>query len=143
MAGKVECRLSRRYPLKLQLTYMAVCNQVLRLGYGVSIDISRGGVLFWPDAELALGTRVELSLNWPATPDGDQLRLLMYGSVVRCGRLGAAAVVERQRLVREGAAEVNGATPEWEQILARFRCKLLKLGHPVEPRHRTSPRTDA
>lgn len=139
----IECRHSKRYPLKLQMTYMAACNKVLRLGYGVTIDISRTGILFWPDAELAAGTRVELSLSWPASPNGEQLRLLMHGSVLRCGKFGAAVAVERQRLVREGAGQVSGAKSEWDQILARFRCKLLKLGHSVEPRHRTSPGTDA
>jgi len=131
-----ERRGSKRYKLALQLRYMAVCNEVLRVGYGVTLDISGKSVLFHPDAHLVPDTRVELSVCWPATRSGEPLRLLLYGSVMLSNERGVAALIERYNLVPEVSHRYSGAAPEWDKVLERLRCKLLKMGRSVNPRRK-------
>jgi hypothetical protein len=129
-----ERRRSTRYPLALELRYMAVCEAVLRIGYGTTIDISGKSILFRADAELAPQTRVELSVGWPAMHAGEPLRLFLYGSILRSDGRGVAALIERYSLVPEIADRSRGAASEWDRILERYRGKLLKLGRGVAPR---------
>src|SRR5437762_4868116 len=62
-----ERRGSKRYKLALQLRYMAVRNEVLRVGYGVTLDICGKSVLFQWDEDLVPDTCVELSVCWADT----------------------------------------------------------------------------
>jgi len=133
-AAAGERRRSRRYQLALDLRYMAVCQAVVRIGTGVTLDISGKSIRFWPDADLAPGTRVELSLGWPATHAGEPLRLLLYGSVLRSDARGAAALIERYSLLPQAGDGASGVAGEWDRIMQRYRGKLLKLGRGVNPR---------
>ena len=124
-------RIAKRYPLRLPLRYMAACDGALRLGHGLSLDLSSKSILFSLDSGLAPGVRVEVSICWPATRQGEPMRLLLYGPVLWHDARGAMALIERHSLIPELKNNVNGATPEWGLILDRFRGKLLKLGRPL------------
>ena len=128
-------RIAKRYPLRLPLRYMAACDEVLRLGHGLCLDLSSKSILFSPDSGLAPGVRVEVSICWPATREGEPLRLLLYGPVLWHDARGAMALIERHSLVPELKDNVNGATPEWSLILDRFRGKLLKPGRRASTHH--------
>ena len=128
-------KIAKHYPLRLPLRYMAACEEVLRLGNGVSLDLSSKSILFSPDSELLPGVRVEISVCWPATREGEPLRLLLYGPILWHDARGAMALIERHSLVPELKDNVKGATPEWSLMLDRFRGKLLKLGRPVGAHH--------
>ena len=128
-------KIAKHYPLRLPLRYMAGCDEVLRLGNGVSLDLSSKSILFSPDSGLLPGVRVEVSIRWPATRDGVPLRLLLYGPILWHDARGAMALIERHSLVPELKDNVTGATPEWNLILDRFRGKLQKLGRPVSTHH--------
>ena len=58
-------------------------------------DISAGGVLFYLDSHLAIGTAVEFTVVMPAAVLGapQDVRVNCVGRVVRCGRQGERQVV--------------------------------------------------
>jgi len=137
-SGSQERRASRRYPLRLELRYMAACNEVLRMGRGFSLNMSSKGILFVPDAELIPGARLEVTADWPAGHNGTALRLFLYGCVLSYDGRGAVATIERYSLIPDTAGEAGGSGPNWERMLAKCRYRLLRLGRSVQ-RNNTPP----
>ena len=62
-----ERRKSSRFPIERELRYKTL-NQRSEIlaGNGKTLNISSSGVLFTSDHDLAVGTRLEVSISWPA-----------------------------------------------------------------------------
>jgi hypothetical protein len=62
-----ERRRSNRFPIERELRYKTL-NQRSEIlsGSGKTLNISSSGVLFTSDHELPVGTRLEVSISWPA-----------------------------------------------------------------------------
>lgn len=78
-------RSSTRYPLELNLRYRVLDGlRTASRGSGTSKDISRTGVRFATPREIPVGSRVELTADWPARFGGIYpLELFMQGTVRR------------------------------------------------------------
>jgi hypothetical protein len=97
-------RLHRRYPIVLELQYRATRGRAERLGSGTTLDVSSCGVLFRAADSLAVGSYVELALNWPFLLDGlHPLTLVMRGRVVRSDGKGVAVRTRDHELRLAGA----------------------------------------
>ena len=99
-------RKARRYGIQLTLHYSAMRRMDAPLtGTGESINISRTGILFRADKRLQVGDSVLLMLDWPATaPDGEPLKALLTGHVVRARSPLVALAVHTHKLLRETEA---------------------------------------
>ena len=62
-----ERRRSSRFPIERELRYKTLNQRTeILAGNGKTLNISSSGVLFTSDHELAVGTRLEVSISWPA-----------------------------------------------------------------------------
>lgn len=78
-------RRSSRFPIEREVRYKTLNqrSEVLT-GLGKTVNISSSGVLFTSDHELAVGTRLELSISWPAQlNERCLLNLVARGRVAR------------------------------------------------------------
>ncbi len=79
-----ELRIHRRYPIALAVQYKwNQSRSAQRLGSGITINISSGGVLFRASETLPVRSPIELALNWPVSIDDCALKLVLRGRVVR------------------------------------------------------------
>ncbi len=104
-------RANRRYPLEADLEYRLLRDQkVVEMGRGRTLNLSSAGVLFEASGPISPGTRVELSIAWPAPGDlGDRIRLHITGRAVRCqDRIVAARIVGYEFRVREESGHGAG-----------------------------------
>ncbi len=78
-------RSDRRYPLELELRYKLIRRKkVLETGYGRTLDMSSGGILFETARPLPPGLTIELSVSWPVLlRNTAPLKLVVIGRVVR------------------------------------------------------------
>jgi hypothetical protein len=82
-----EQRLNNRYPITLELQYKLM-NQgrIERLGFGRTLNIGSGGVLFETDDLLPASGQIELAMKWPILLDGVcNLKLVIRGNIIRSG----------------------------------------------------------
>src|SRR5579864_4703046 len=88
----VDQRLSRRYPITLEIEYKLLRKgRVERLGLGRTLNVSSGGVLFETSEVLPVGSSIELLMQWPFLLEGVcPLKLVIHGSVVRSDSKGVA-----------------------------------------------------
>jgi len=92
---QAERRLRQRFRIELEVWYACLSRQQPP-GVGKVLDISSKGVWFTTESALKRGTRVELSINWPARlNDTCPLKLMIYGSVVRSEKSVAAIRIEQ------------------------------------------------
>jgi hypothetical protein len=65
--NNVERRRSSRFPIEREVRYKTLSqrSEVIQ-GAGKTLNISSSGVLFTADHELPVGTRLEVSISWPA-----------------------------------------------------------------------------
>lgn len=97
-----ELRSSVRFPLKLPVEVRAEHSGVA----GETEDISAGGVLFYMDAALEIGSIIEFSISMPAGVLGTATDVIVKctGRVVRCSKQGdktaVAAVIDEYRFDR-------------------------------------------
>jgi len=92
-----------RFPIKLP---MEVRDQEAAKLQAQTKDISAGGVLFYMDTAMAVGSRIEFNISLPAsvlaTPS--DVNVLCIGRVVRCSvegsRRAVAAVIDEYRFER-------------------------------------------
>ncbi len=80
-----ERRRSSRFPIEREVRYKTL-NQRSEIlaGSGKTLNISSSGVLFTTDHELPVGTRLELSISWPAQLNEKcLLNLVARGRVTR------------------------------------------------------------
>lgn len=80
-----ERRKSSRFPIERELRYKTL-NQRSEIlaGNGKTLNISSSGVLFTSDHDLPVGTRLEVSISWPAQLNEKcLLNLVARGRVTR------------------------------------------------------------
>ena len=62
-----ERRRSSRFPIERELRYKTLNQRAeILAGNGKTLNISSSGVLFTSEHELPVGTRLEVSISWPA-----------------------------------------------------------------------------
>jgi hypothetical protein len=62
-----ERRRSSRFPIEREVRYKTLNQRTEILsGSGKTLNISSSGVLFTSDHDLPIGTRLEVSISWPA-----------------------------------------------------------------------------
>jgi hypothetical protein len=97
-----ELRSSVRFPLRLPVEVQAEQSGVA----GETQDISAGGVLFYMDSELQIGSIIEFSISMPGSVLGTEADVVVKctGRVVRCSKHGdrtaVAAVIDEYHFDR-------------------------------------------
>ena len=103
MRDSEELRSAMRFPIKLPVEVHA--EEAARL-QAETKDISAGGVMFYVDKTMAVGSRIEFNISLPAEVLGtvSDVNVLCVGRVVRCSEEGArravAAVIDEYRFER-------------------------------------------
>ena len=98
-----DLRSAMRFPIKLPVEVRA--EEAARL-QAETKDISAGGVLFYLDAPMAVGSRIEFNISLPAKVLGTptDVTVQCVGRVVRCTedgqRRAIAAVIDEYRFER-------------------------------------------
>jgi hypothetical protein len=83
-SGPFELRVHRRYPIALAVQYKWNLEKSKeQVGFGTTINISRGGVLFRSSEMPPVRSPIELALSWPVSLEDCALKLVMRGRVVR------------------------------------------------------------
>ena len=109
LGGYADRRASIRFPLQLDLRFR-IAQKSAPWITGRTINISSCGFLFVADAEPILGSRVSVSVDWPAILDQKAaLRLVIHGRVVRVfdGRAAVAFQRSEFRTAGTGGAAVS------------------------------------
>jgi hypothetical protein len=80
-----ERRRSSRFPIERDVRYKTLNQRAdVLAGNGKTLNISSSGVLFTSDHDLPVGTRLEVSISWPAQlNDRCLLNLVARGRVTR------------------------------------------------------------
>ena len=80
-----ERRRSSRFPIEREIRYKTLNQRAeLMAGVGKTLNISSSGVLFTSEHEMPLGTRLEVSISWPAQlNERCLLNLVARGRVTR------------------------------------------------------------
>jgi hypothetical protein len=87
----LERRTKIRYPVTLTVRYRTLGRYHPISGLGRTVNMSSGGILVASEQGMALGTRLEINLEWPSLLDGlIPLQLVAVGKVVRCVESGFA-----------------------------------------------------
>ena len=90
-----ERRSRQRFRIEQDVCYICLSG-ARTLGIGKVVDISSKGVRFTTEGALNRGTRIELSMSWPARlNDTSRLKLVIYGCVVRSEKSAAAMRIEQ------------------------------------------------
>jgi c-di-GMP-binding flagellar brake protein YcgR len=98
-----DLRSATRFPIKLPVEVRA--EEAAKL-QAETKDISAGGVLFYMDTGMAVGSRIEFNISLPAAVLGtpNDVNVLCVGRVVRCSdegtRRAVAAVIDEYRFER-------------------------------------------
>ena len=104
--SKRERRLKRRFPIEQEVRFKMLYGQrIAETGSGKTLHISSGGVWFTIEKMLtAVGTPIELSMNWPVLlNDSCPMKLMIYGCVIRSSEKGAAVSIERYEFRTQGS----------------------------------------
>jgi hypothetical protein len=85
-ASGSERRRSSRFPIERELRYKTFNQRAeILAGSGKTLNISSSGVLFTSDHDLPVGTRLEVSISWPAQLNEKcLLNLVARGRITRC-----------------------------------------------------------
>ena len=95
-----ELRSAVRFPIRLPIALNTL------EGTAETQDISAGGVLFYVDSDMAVGSTITFSIAMPASVLGTPQDVLVncIGRVIRCaeesGRRSVAAVIDEYRFER-------------------------------------------
>lgn len=83
-----ERRRSSRFPIERELKYKTLNQRAeAQIGNGKTLNISSSGVLFTTEHEFPVGTRLEVSISWPAQlNERVLLNLVARGRVTRFGK---------------------------------------------------------
>jgi hypothetical protein len=95
-------RLSRRYAIKTAVQYLLIYeDRVVKMGAGLSVNLSSTGILFESSERLPPGMRVELQIAWPALRD-ESVRLTLHarGRTVRSWDRYTAVEISQHRFVQ-------------------------------------------
>lgn len=97
----------------LQVHYRLTGNhRAQRLGFGKTIDVSSGGVLFEAEDLVPPESKIELALNWPFRLDGScALQLIVRGRILRVdnGKVAVRSEFHEFRTARHSAFEKPAA----------------------------------
>lgn len=87
-ANSNERRKSSRFPIEREVRYKTLNQRAeILAGNGKTLNISSSGVLFTSDHDLPVGTRLEVSISWPAQlNERCLLNLVARGRVTRHNR---------------------------------------------------------
>jgi len=104
-----ERRKSSRFPIERDVRYKTLNQRAETLaGNGKTLNISSSGVLFTSDHDLPVGTRLEVSISWPAQlNDRCLLNLVARGRVTRHNK-GQLALQIQQYEFRTQSRPGNG-----------------------------------
>ena len=92
----VERRSKIRFPLELRASYRTLGRGPSCTGDGWVVNMNRCGVLVSSRQEVCVGTRMELSIEWPSLLYGKvPLRFVTVGTVVRCDASSFALTLAR------------------------------------------------
>jgi hypothetical protein len=102
---RVDQRLSRRYPITLEIEYKLVRKgKVERSGLGRTLNVSSSGVLFEAHESVSAGSSIEIFMQWPFLLEGVcPLKLVIQGSVVRSDGKGIAVRIKHHEFRTAGA----------------------------------------
>lgn len=80
-----ERRRSSRFPIEREVRYKTLNQRTeILVGSGKTLNISSSGVLFTSDHDLPVGTRLEVSISWPAQLNEKcLLNLVARGRIMR------------------------------------------------------------
>src|SRR5713226_7375340 len=109
-----EQRATDRFPIENDVLYkmlaarkMLEARHIAQTGYGRTLNISSRGILFKAEAELPVGQRVELAVDWPAKLNEHcGLKLVALGKIVRSSADAAAIQIEEYDFRTRAAAAV-------------------------------------
>ena len=92
----IERRSKLRFPLELPVSYRTLEPKSSCAGEGWVVNMNRGGVLVSAQHEVGVGTRMELSIEWPSLLYGRvPMRFVTVGEVVRCDASSFAVTLAR------------------------------------------------
>ena len=92
----IERRSKVRFPLELRVSYRTLGRGSASVGKGLVVNMNRGGVLVSGQHEVAIGRRIELSIEWPSLLHGRvPLTFVSVGEVVRCDASSFAVTLAR------------------------------------------------
>jgi hypothetical protein len=102
-------RSNHRYPIEVALEYRAVLpNRSVVTGFGGTINLSSGGVLFQSESSLPAGVAIELMIAWPARFESlAGLNLHAMGKTVRTQDNCTAVVVHRHEFRTRGMGSIH------------------------------------
>jgi hypothetical protein len=83
--GTLERRKSKRFPIRRKLQFKTLNKRSETLGgNGETVNISSSGLLFTSDCDPPVGSRVELSIDWPVQLNEKcLLKLVAQGRIIR------------------------------------------------------------
>lgn len=92
----IERRSKVRFPLELRVNYRTLGRESPCAGEGWVVNMNKSGVLVSSKHELGVGTRLELSIEWPSLLYGRvPLRFVTVGTIVRCDASSFAVTLAR------------------------------------------------
>jgi hypothetical protein len=102
-----ERRSARRYPIEIAVVYRLLRKgKVLQRGFGLTRNVSSGGLLMESSTTLSIGTEVEVFLAWPARLGGEvNLNLWIQGRAVRAGENCTAIAIQRSDFRTRASAD--------------------------------------
>jgi hypothetical protein len=106
-AAITERRRASRFPIERELRYKTL-NQRSEIlsGSGKTLNISSSGVLFTSDHELPVGTRLEVSISWPAQlNERCLLNLVARGRITRHNKGQVALQIQQYEFRTSSRAE--------------------------------------
>lgn len=105
--SSVERRRSSRFPIEREVRYKTLNHRAEQIiGVGRTLNISSSGVLFTTEHEFAPGTKVEVSISWPAQLNEKcMLNLVARGRIVRCGEGTAALQIQQYEFRTQSIAQ--------------------------------------
>jgi len=101
-----EKRIARRFPIELAVSEKSDDGGMFQ-AFGQTRDLSAGGVFFYTDEEITVGSRFELILPLPPQlADAREVWVLCQAEVVRSevgpdGRRGVGALIQKYEIVPE------------------------------------------
>lgn len=100
-----------QYPVTLDLRYKT-SPPWPRVGVGKTLQMSSTEVVFTADTQLETGTKLEISVAWPAVlNDRVLLQLVVTGEIVRREGSTVTATIRKHHFRTRGAQDPNGSIP--------------------------------
>jgi PilZ domain-containing protein len=98
-------RQSQRFPISVPAEYILDDAKQST----TTANISRSGVFIHAKEKLPVGRSVRLAIDWPVALDGRcQLRLVVFGHIVRSQNNGAAICIQRHEFRLQSTSSPTG-----------------------------------